>query len=67
MITIWILWAVLTLVHPTAQVVLMMDEFVTPTDCETALKSLGYELAAAVEHENIDRITLTCIPVGTRH
>lgn len=63
--TIWILWAVLTLIHPTAQAVVPVDEFTSTADCAVALKILGHELAA-MEPENLKGITLTCIPVGMR-
>jgi len=66
MITIWILWAVLTLVHPTAQAVVPVEEFMSTADCAMALKILSQELAT-LEPENLRGITLTCIPVGTRH
>lgn len=66
MITIWILWSVLTLATPKADAVLPVDEFTNSIDCVSMMKSLGAELLS-MKSENIINITLTCIPVGARN
>jgi hypothetical protein len=65
MMTTWILWAVLTLVTPTAQVVIPVDEFAQKDSCKASLKAIAEEMAA-IAPENITTVTLTCIPVGMR-
>lgn len=68
MTTIWLLWAVLTLTSPKADAVIVVDEFTNKVDCSTAMKALGHELASMNPNpQNINHITLNCIPVGTRN
>jgi len=67
MTTLWLLWVVLTLTSPKADAVILVDEFANKVDCSMAMKALGSELARMnAQPDNINNITLNCIPVGTR-
>lgn len=64
MMTTWILWGILTLITPVAEIVIPVDEFATSEECKAIMKQLGEDLSSK-DPDNMQSASLACIPVGT--